>query len=88
MIDASSGGALMNKMLEEAWELIETVADADQHFNRRTTSKGIYEVTPSDSTVLAKSLVEILQVLGLDLVNHVWAKSGTWSKRGLGVVSL
>ncbi|MED6126474.1 hypothetical protein PIB30_078866 [Stylosanthes scabra] len=32
--------------------------------------------------------VEILQVLGLDLVNHVWAKSGTWSKHGLGVVSL
>ncbi|MED6199118.1 hypothetical protein PIB30_072933 [Stylosanthes scabra] len=26
MIDASSGGALMNKTLEEAWELIETVA--------------------------------------------------------------
>ncbi|MED6225694.1 hypothetical protein PIB30_096137, partial [Stylosanthes scabra] len=30
--------------------------------------------------------VEILQVVGLDLVNHVWAKSGTWSKCGLVLV--
>ncbi|MED6212023.1 hypothetical protein PIB30_079202 [Stylosanthes scabra] len=43
MIDASSGGALMNKTSEDAWELIETVADANQHFNRRATSKGVYE---------------------------------------------
>ncbi|MED6159692.1 hypothetical protein PIB30_044557 [Stylosanthes scabra] len=63
MIDASSGGALMNKMPKEAWELIETVADANQHFNRRVTSKGVYEVAPSDSTVLAKSLVDIAAML-------------------------
>ncbi|MED6221309.1 hypothetical protein PIB30_053200 [Stylosanthes scabra] len=63
MIDASSGGALMNKMPEEAWELIETVADANQHFNRRATSKGVYEVAPSDSTVLGKSLVDIAAML-------------------------
>ncbi|MED6159686.1 hypothetical protein PIB30_044551 [Stylosanthes scabra] len=56
MIDALSGGALMNKTLEEAWELIESMADANQHFNRRATSKGVYEVAPSDSTILAKSL--------------------------------
>ncbi|MED6154066.1 hypothetical protein PIB30_108370, partial [Stylosanthes scabra] len=42
-------------------ELIETVADANQHFNRRATSKGVYEVAHSDSTVLAKSLVDIAQ---------------------------
>ncbi|MED6209556.1 hypothetical protein PIB30_055783 [Stylosanthes scabra] len=29
MIDTSSGGALMNKTPKEAWELIETVADAN-----------------------------------------------------------
>ncbi|MED6122807.1 hypothetical protein PIB30_043397 [Stylosanthes scabra] len=63
MINASSGGALMNKTPEEAWELIETVADANQHFNRRVTSKGDYEVAPSDSTVLAKSLVNIASML-------------------------
>ncbi|MED6113195.1 hypothetical protein PIB30_068619 [Stylosanthes scabra] len=50
MIDASSGDALMNKTPEEAWELIETVADANQHFNRRATSKGVYELQ-YDNTV-------------------------------------
>ncbi|MED6139564.1 hypothetical protein PIB30_085049 [Stylosanthes scabra] len=35
MIDASSGGALMNKTPEEAWELIEIVADTNQHFKTR-----------------------------------------------------
>ncbi|MED6128836.1 hypothetical protein PIB30_101850 [Stylosanthes scabra] len=40
----------MNKTPEEAWELIKTVADANQHFNRRASSKGVYEVAPSDST--------------------------------------
>ncbi|MED6226270.1 hypothetical protein PIB30_101923 [Stylosanthes scabra] len=63
MIDASSGRALMNKTPEEAWELIETVANANQHFNRRATSKGVYEVAPSDSTILAKSLVDIAAML-------------------------
>ncbi|MED6151074.1 hypothetical protein PIB30_078782 [Stylosanthes scabra] len=37
MTDASSGWALMNKTPEEAWELIETVANANQHFNTRAT---------------------------------------------------
>ncbi|MED6188857.1 hypothetical protein PIB30_089932, partial [Stylosanthes scabra] len=63
MIDASSGGALMNKTPEEAWELIETVADANQHYKTRATNKGVYEVTPSKSTVLAKSLVDITSLL-------------------------
>ncbi|MED6164184.1 hypothetical protein PIB30_087243 [Stylosanthes scabra] len=53
----------MNKTPEEAWELIETVADANQHFNRRATSKGVYEVVPFNSTVLAKSLVDIAAML-------------------------
>ncbi|MED6129891.1 hypothetical protein PIB30_112488, partial [Stylosanthes scabra] len=44
-------------------ELIETVADANQHFNRRTSSKGVYEVAPSNSTILAKSLVDIAAML-------------------------
>ncbi|MED6133514.1 hypothetical protein PIB30_028942 [Stylosanthes scabra] len=63
MIDASSGGAVMNKTLEEAWELIETVADANQHFKTRATTKGVYEVAPFKSTVLAKSLVDITSIL-------------------------
>ncbi|MED6115328.1 hypothetical protein PIB30_089417 [Stylosanthes scabra] len=63
MIDASSRGALMNKTSEEAWELIETVADANQHFNRRANSKGVYEVAPYDLIVLAKSLVDIAAML-------------------------
>ncbi|MED6149278.1 hypothetical protein PIB30_060886 [Stylosanthes scabra] len=71
MIDASSGGALMNKTLEEAWELIETVADANQHFNGRATSKGVYEVALFDSTVLAKSLVDIASMLKEIREGHV-----------------
>ncbi|MED6185513.1 hypothetical protein PIB30_057849 [Stylosanthes scabra] len=63
MIDVSSGGALMNKTLEEAWELIKIVADANQQFKTRATTKGVYEVTPSESTVLAKSLVDIASML-------------------------
>ncbi|MED6149099.1 hypothetical protein PIB30_059238 [Stylosanthes scabra] len=63
MIDASSGGAFMNKMLEEVWELIETVADSNQHFKTRATNKGVYEVAPSESTILAKSLVNIASML-------------------------
>ncbi|MED6202403.1 hypothetical protein PIB30_105019 [Stylosanthes scabra] len=61
MVDASAGGALMNKMPEEAWELIESMADNNQHFKVRATSaaKGVFEVTPSKSTILAKSLVDI-----------------------------
>ncbi|MED6164833.1 hypothetical protein PIB30_093922 [Stylosanthes scabra] len=52
-----------HKTPEEAWKLIETVADANQNFNQRATSKGVYEVAPSNSTVLAKSLVDIAAVL-------------------------
>ncbi|MED6181646.1 hypothetical protein PIB30_021239 [Stylosanthes scabra] len=63
MIDASNGGALMNKTPEEAWEMIETVADANQHFSSRARSKGIYEIAPSKSIVLAKSLVDITAML-------------------------
>ncbi|MED6140048.1 hypothetical protein PIB30_089473 [Stylosanthes scabra] len=63
MIDASYGGALMNKTPEGAWELIETVAGANQHFNTRANSKGVYELAPSESTVLAKSLVDIAAML-------------------------
>ncbi|MED6217991.1 hypothetical protein PIB30_022902, partial [Stylosanthes scabra] len=59
MIDASSGGALMNKTLEEAWEMIETVADANQHFSNRAKSRGVHEVAPSESTKLAKTLAEL-----------------------------
>ncbi|MED6225137.1 hypothetical protein PIB30_090774 [Stylosanthes scabra] len=57
MIDASSGGALMNKTPEETWELIETMADNNQHFKTRATTvtKGIFEVAPSESAGLANS---------------------------------
>ncbi|MED6128476.1 hypothetical protein PIB30_098316 [Stylosanthes scabra] len=65
MIDASSGGALMNKTPDEAWELIETMTDNNQHFKTRatTTTKGVFEVAPSGSTILAKSLVKIATML-------------------------
>ncbi|MED6222722.1 hypothetical protein PIB30_067075 [Stylosanthes scabra] len=63
MIDTSSGGALMNKTPEEAWEMIEIVADANQHFNTRAKVKGVYEIAPSESTMLAKSLVDIVATL-------------------------
>ncbi|MED6187042.1 hypothetical protein PIB30_072615 [Stylosanthes scabra] len=55
----------MNKTLKEAWELIESVADNNQHFKTRATSaaKGVYEVAPSESTILAKSLVDIAAML-------------------------
>ncbi|MED6175986.1 hypothetical protein PIB30_083578 [Stylosanthes scabra] len=65
MVDASTGGALMNKTPEEAWELIESMADNNHHFKVRATSvaKGVFEVTPSESTILAKSLVDIAAML-------------------------
>ncbi|MED6175156.1 hypothetical protein PIB30_075697 [Stylosanthes scabra] len=63
MIEVSSGGALMNKTLEETWELIETVADTNQYFKTRATNKGVHEVVPSESTILAKSLVDIASML-------------------------
>ncbi|MED6219862.1 hypothetical protein PIB30_039712 [Stylosanthes scabra] len=53
----------MNKTPEEAWEMIETVADANQHFSTRAKVKGIYEIAPSESTMLAKSLVDIAAML-------------------------
>ncbi|MED6201479.1 hypothetical protein PIB30_095498, partial [Stylosanthes scabra] len=55
----------MNKTPEEAWELIKSVADNNQHFKTRPTSaaKGVYEVTPSESTILVKSLVDIAALL-------------------------
>ncbi|MED6172587.1 hypothetical protein PIB30_051469 [Stylosanthes scabra] len=52
MIDASSGEALMNKTPEEAWELIEIVADANQHFKTRATTNGVYEPNNSQKTQL------------------------------------
>ncbi|MED6115049.1 hypothetical protein PIB30_086420 [Stylosanthes scabra] len=55
----------MNKTPEEAWELIESVADNNQHFKTRATSaaKGVFEVIPSESTILAKSLTDIASML-------------------------
>ncbi|MED6174153.1 hypothetical protein PIB30_066239 [Stylosanthes scabra] len=43
--------------------MIETVADANQHFSSRARSKGVYDLAPSKSTVLAKSLVDIAAML-------------------------
>ncbi|MED6136258.1 hypothetical protein PIB30_054443 [Stylosanthes scabra] len=63
MIDVSIGGALMNKMSEEVWELIETVANANQYFKTRATNKRVYKIAPSESTFLAKSLVDIASML-------------------------
>ncbi|MED6223327.1 hypothetical protein PIB30_072903 [Stylosanthes scabra] len=65
IIDAFAGRFLMNKTPEEAWELIESVANKNQHFKIRATSaaKGVYEVAPSESTILAKSLVDIAAML-------------------------
>ncbi|MED6163200.1 hypothetical protein PIB30_077689 [Stylosanthes scabra] len=43
MIDALSRCALMNKIPDEAWELIESVADNSEHFKTRaaTSTKGV-----------------------------------------------
>ncbi|MED6166329.1 hypothetical protein PIB30_108210, partial [Stylosanthes scabra] len=50
---------------EKAWELIESVADNNQHFKTRaaTSTKRVFEVTPSKSTILAKYLVDIAAML-------------------------
>ncbi|MED6108110.1 hypothetical protein PIB30_020380 [Stylosanthes scabra] len=55
----------MNKTLEEAWELIESIADNHQCFKTRAASsvRGMYEIAPSDTTVLAKSLADITSML-------------------------
>ncbi|MED6200526.1 hypothetical protein PIB30_086007 [Stylosanthes scabra] len=53
------------ELKSEAWKLIESVADNNQHFKTRATSaaKGVYEVAPSESTILAKSLVDIVAMM-------------------------
>ncbi|MED6137537.1 hypothetical protein PIB30_065840 [Stylosanthes scabra] len=86
MIDASSGGALMNKTPEEACEMIETVADANRHFSTRAKSRGVHEVAPSESTMLAKTLAELVAIAkeikeayvrGFDLVyKYLWLTIG------------
>ncbi|MED6194543.1 hypothetical protein PIB30_029570 [Stylosanthes scabra] len=55
----------MNKTPEEARELIESVANNHQCFKTRATSstRGVYEIAPSDTTVLAKSLADIASML-------------------------
>ncbi|MED6210938.1 hypothetical protein PIB30_068874 [Stylosanthes scabra] len=55
----------MLRALEEAWELTESVPDNHQCFKTRATSstRGVYEIAPSDATVLAKSLADIASML-------------------------
>ncbi|MED6141078.1 hypothetical protein PIB30_099781 [Stylosanthes scabra] len=57
-----------------------------------SNSRGRWQVMPE---ILAEfrtlhwqvhRIVSSNKILGLDLVNHVWAKFGTWSKRGLVLV--
>ncbi|MED6155742.1 hypothetical protein PIB30_007607 [Stylosanthes scabra] len=43
--------------------MIETVADANQRFSTRAKTKGVYEIAPSESTMLAKSLDDIVAML-------------------------
>ncbi|MED6115725.1 hypothetical protein PIB30_093424 [Stylosanthes scabra] len=57
-------GTLANKTPEEAWLLISDVADANQHFKTiATTSKSLFEVSSSESSILAKALGEIASTL-------------------------
>ncbi|MED6140181.1 hypothetical protein PIB30_090691 [Stylosanthes scabra] len=55
----------MNKNPEEAWELIEFVADNNQHFKTRatTSAKGVFEVATLESTTLTESLDDIAAML-------------------------
>ncbi|MED6218071.1 hypothetical protein PIB30_023606 [Stylosanthes scabra] len=39
------------------------MTDTNQHFSNRSKRKGVYEVAPSESTLLAKSLVDIVAML-------------------------
>ncbi|MED6211210.1 hypothetical protein PIB30_071519 [Stylosanthes scabra] len=48
---------------EEAWEMIETVADANQHFSTKAKNSSIHEIAPSESTFLMKSLSDIAAML-------------------------
>ncbi|MED6157919.1 hypothetical protein PIB30_027972 [Stylosanthes scabra] len=43
--------------------MIEIVADANQHFSTRAKSRGVHEVAPSESTMLAKTLAELVAVV-------------------------
>ncbi|MED6219311.1 hypothetical protein PIB30_034654 [Stylosanthes scabra] len=40
--------------------MIETVAYADQHFSTRARNRGVHEVAPSESDMLAKTLAEVV----------------------------
>ncbi|MED6147689.1 hypothetical protein PIB30_046074 [Stylosanthes scabra] len=53
----------MNKTPEEAWEMIETVVYANQHFSTRAKSRGVHEVAPSESAMLAKTLAEVVAMV-------------------------
>ncbi|MED6219187.1 hypothetical protein PIB30_033602 [Stylosanthes scabra] len=61
MIDASSGGALMNKTPEEAWKMIETVAISTLALEKKR--RGTHEVAPFESTMLAKTLAEMVAMV-------------------------
>src|SRR4051812_45833663 len=65
MIDAASGGSLNNKTLEEAEELIETLASNHYAKNRDRSRKqaGVYEV--DQSTTFAAQMTAIQQQLNL-----------------------
>src|SRR5436189_1206346 len=65
MIDAASGGSLNNKTLEEAEELIETLASNHYAKNRDRSRKqaGVYEV--DQSTAFAAQMTAIQQQLNL-----------------------
>ncbi|MED6188064.1 hypothetical protein PIB30_082475 [Stylosanthes scabra] len=56
MVDASAGGALMNKMPEEAWELIESMADNNQHFKEIKEGQA---VTPKPLTQHANTSQQV-----------------------------
>ncbi|MED6217199.1 hypothetical protein PIB30_015533 [Stylosanthes scabra] len=43
--------------------MIETVADANHHFSTRAKSRGVHEVAPSESTMLAKTLAEVVAMV-------------------------
>ncbi|MDV3200583.1 MAG: hypothetical protein Q8875_03035 [Pigeon pea little leaf phytoplasma] len=53
----------MNKTPEEAWEMVETVVDANQHFSTRAKNRGVLEVITSESDMLAKTLAEVVAMV-------------------------
>ena len=74
IIDAASGGALMNKIPDEAWKLIGDMAMNFQQFGPRETAL-VHEASEVNSSVLQQQLTELTSFIRKLVVGNAQVKS-------------